>query len=67
LSTSDQRTLYRSTGLFTLFALYGVGFACARTYHGPDDVNWNVVRANPALSMTTLREVTNRQAPELNR
>jgi len=62
-----QRTLYRSSGLFTLFALYGVGFACARTYHWPDDVNRNVVRASPALSMNTSRDVTNRQAPELKR
>ncbi len=64
-----QRTLYRSggVGVNTLFALYVVGFACERTYHWPADVNLNVVRASPALSMKTSRFVTNRQAPELNR
>ena len=58
------RTLYRSTGVNTLLALYGVGFACERTYHWPDVVNLNVVRAKPAPSMKTSRLVTNCQAPE---
>ena len=62
----DQRTRYFSS-VITLFALYGVGFDCERTYHRPDDVNLNVVDASPALLMTTSRLVTNRYAPELNR
>jgi len=56
----DQRTLYRSKGVMTLFALYVVGFACERTYHRPAVVNLNVVRASPAPSMKTSRLVTKR-------
>ena len=59
--------MYSSVGELTLFALYVVGFACERTYHWPDDVNLNVVRASPALSMDTSLLDTNRQAPELYR
>jgi hypothetical protein len=50
-----QRTLYRTFGVGTLFALYGVGFATERTYHRPGDVNLKVVRARPAASIRTSR------------
>ncbi len=66
LASGDDRrqfTLYRSTGLMTLFALYGVGFAAMRTYHSPDEENVNVLWASPAPSMTTSRLAARTQEP----